>query len=304
MRPKKTLIIGGGRLGHAIRHALLQAHQSVEAWDIKAERRSSPLPFETLAHEAHIFFIAAPTKANRSIAQKLLPSLNSSDVVISFAKGLEAPSASRVDTILREEIGKRAVYGFLTGPMLAAEIESGQPTFAELALSQKSAFGGVERLLEKTSISLTYNSDLPGLVLASVFKNCYAVGLGMFDALGYGTNFKSALTVYILGEMENLLSKLGGKKETVWGRAGLGDMLTTGWGNLSYNYHTGKRIVNEHDTTFKSEGCEALRQMKKFLGKKAKLTDFPVLAAIHSIVNDDHEPRKTFEKLLHHTLTR
>lgn len=293
----KVLIIGGGRLGHAIMHALRRAKQSVEAWDIKAERCSSEQPFAQLAEEATVFFIAAPTKANRDVARKLRPFLRKSDIVLSFAKGLEAPAAKTPVTILEEEIGKQAVYGYLTGPMLAAEIENDQPTFAELGLSKKRTFQKVEKLFHRTSISLEWSNDLKGLMLCSVFKNCYAVGLGMFDALGYGTNLKSALTVHILREVEGLLPKLGGKKHTVWGQAGLGDMLTTGWGTLSYNYHTGRRIVEEHDTSLKSEGCEALRQMEKFLKGRARLNDTPVLQTLQKIVVKGKDPRREFMKL-------
>lgn len=74
-------------------------------------------------------------------------------------------------------------------------------------------------------------------------------------------------------------------------------MLTTGWGTLSYNYHTGKRIIEEKDTSLKSEGCEALRQMEKFLKGRASLSEAPVLNALYRIVARGKDPRREFVAL-------
>ena len=84
----------------------------------------------------------------------------------------------------------------------------------------------------------------------------------------------------------------GGRKETVEGLAGLGDLLVTGWSGLSFNHRAGQRIIIEKISSPRSEGCIALPSMAKIVGKDLK--KFPVLHTLKKIIVDHYDAKKTF----------
>jgi glycerol-3-phosphate dehydrogenase (NAD(P)+) len=74
-----------------------------------------------------------------------------------------------------------------------------------------------------------------------------AVAAGISDGLGLGTNAKASLLCRGLAEIGTLLAALGGRSSTLYGLAGLGDLLATANSELSRNYRFGLRLA---------EGCD------------------------------------------------
>lgn len=289
------LIIGAGRIGLALYNQFNQAGHLAKVWDKEPKRRKNGEPFETLAKNAAVVFIAAPSSANRSIAKELKPYLSKKQIIISLAKGLEEHSGKNMVQILKEEVGRRAVYGFMTGPMLAHEIERGEPTIAEIALSGKNSWGLLADIFAGTCIKISHSADLIGLTWCAVLKNVYAVGFGILDELGHGTNIKSCLTLNIASEMQKLLKLFGGKKETFFSPAGLGDLLTTGWNTHSFNYNTGREMTKDPRAELASEGSRSLKCLYAKMGSRMK--NYPILNGLKEMILSKKDHRAVFAHL-------
>jgi len=64
----------------------------------------------------------------------------------------------------------------------------------------------------------------------------------MLQGAGYTDNAKAFFFTRGLHEMAELAVALGGKKETVYGLSGVGDLVLTSMGSLSRNLEVGKRL--------------------------------------------------------------
>ncbi len=86
------------------------------------------------------------------------------------------------------------------------------------------------------------NSDVVGVETAVALKNIIAIAAGVCDGLGYGDNTKAALLTRGLVEITRLGVALGGRLETFFGLAGIGDLIATSISRHSRNRYVGERI--------------------------------------------------------------
>ena len=71
-----------------------------------------------------------------------------------------------------------------------------------------------------------------------------AIAAGASDGLGFGHNARAALITRGLAETGRLSTALGGRRETLMGLAGLGDLVLTCTGDLSRNRRVGMRLAH------------------------------------------------------------
>src|SRR6185437_6078508 len=74
-------------------------------------------------------------------------------------------------------------------------------------------------------------------------KNVLAIAAGASDGLGFGHNARAALVTRGLAEIARLAVALGGRRETLMGLAGLGDLVLTATGDLSRNRRVGLALA-------------------------------------------------------------
>ena len=74
-------------------------------------------------------------------------------------------------------------------------------------------------------------------------KNVLAIAAGASDGLGFGHNARAALITRGLAETGRLSAALGGRRDTLMGLAGLGDLVLTCTGDLSRNRRVGLALA-------------------------------------------------------------
>src|SRR6202012_2154896 len=79
--------------------------------------------------------------------------------------------------------------------------------------------------------------------LGAALKNIIAIGAGICDGLGLGSNTLAALITRGLAEITRLSIALGGRPRTLSGLAGLGDLVLTCNGALSRNRTVGIELA-------------------------------------------------------------
>lgn len=185
--------------------------------------------------ESDLWIVAVPSSGVREEIGKIK---GDSPQIVIASKGLEPGTAKTMAEVVQDGI-QHAAISALSGPNLAVEIVRGVPTAAVVA-SKDLAFADRARNAFMCKSYRVYTSDdVMGVELAGSLKNVLAIGAGISDGLGYGNNTKGALLARGLYEITELGAKMGGRRETFMGIAGVGDLFATASSNLSRNYRVG-----------------------------------------------------------------
>src|SRR3989449_11190062 len=85
----------------------------------------------------------------------------------------------------------------------------------------------VQREFSDPRFRVYTNDDVVGVELGGALKNIIAIAAGVCDGLGLGHNSIAALITRGLAEITRLAMACGGRRETMAGLAGLGDLVLT-----------------------------------------------------------------------------
>src|SRR5204863_6634891 len=86
------------------------------------------------------------------------------------------------------------------------------------------------------------SDDVAGVEIGGALKNVIAIAAGVVDGLGLGHNAMAALITRGLAEISRLACAEGGRRDTLAGLSGLGDLVLTCTGDLSRNRHVGVEL--------------------------------------------------------------
>jgi glycerol-3-phosphate dehydrogenase (NAD(P)+) len=273
-------IIGAGAIGKAI--GLLFEHSGHRPlyWDNNPASCTEKSMAE-LVNKSQIVFLCVPSQANEAIASEIRDAINDGPrrLVISVAKGVGA-GFDTMDRMLERAAEGRFDIGLLYGPMLAEEVVQTGRAAGVLAVNSPRWVGCLGEWLDD-QVDVEYSDDPRSIALCGALKNIYAPAFGLCDGLQLGNNAKGRLMVMVLREMKAAIKELGGRASAAEGLAGLGDLLATGWSELSYNYRTGKRLASGEvgAGSLGGEGINSLREIPKVID----ISKYPVLAAMHAI---------------------
>jgi glycerol-3-phosphate dehydrogenase (NAD(P)+) len=132
-----------------------------------------------------------------------------------------------------------APVGIVSGPSFAEEVARGLPTAVTVAATQPSLAMQVAALLRGDTLRAYESDDIAGVETGGAVKNVLAIAAGASDGLGFGHNARAALITRGLAEAGRLTAALGGRRETLTGLAGLGDLVLTCTGDASRNRRVG-----------------------------------------------------------------
>ena len=237
--PLETVaVIGGGAWGTALaqaaaiagREVTLVARDAVAVDEINsrhtnsahlgAQRLAPTLRASTRFTGADLVISAVPAQATRA-ALSGLP-LAGVPVVLT-AKGLEQGSLKRQSEILAEA-AEGAVPYVLSGPSFAADVAAGRPTAVTLAGDDDDATAAIAAALAGPAFRPYAAADRIGVELAGALKNVYALAAGAVDGAGLGASARAALIARAFAELGRIIPAFGGRAETLYGLAGLGDL--------------------------------------------------------------------------------
>ena len=245
----KVAILGAGAMGTACSILLAEhADENVALWTANEahaeglrqrrenirllpgvaipERVQVTSDLEAAITGADLLVVAIPTVYLRDALGKVRHQLTQDRPVVSVAKGLENETFLRPSQIICEVLGQRAVAS-LSGPSHAEEISRRLPATVVAASGDLALARQVQRRFATDRFRVYTNVDLIGVELAGALKNIIAIAAGVCDGLGFGDNAKAALMTRGLVEMTRFGVRLGAERETFYGLAGLGDLITT-----------------------------------------------------------------------------
>ena len=256
---------------------------------------------EAALDSADFTFYAVPSQAVREVAGRVAASARGSQPVM-VAKGLELGSLKRMSEVLAECLGGPGPV-FLTGPSHAEEVSRGIPTTVVAAAADEAAGRAVQLLCSTPVFRVYTNTDLVGCEYGAALKNVIAIAAGVCDGIGWGDNTKGALLTRGLAEISRLGVALGGRRETFFGLAGLGDLITTAMSRHSRNRHVGERIGRGQTLeevlggmVMVAEGITTARAARA-LGR-AHGVELPITEQVCAMLFEGRSPRESLQALM------
>lgn len=168
---------------------------------------------------------ATPSFAIRETARACAAYLEPDAVPVCVAKGIEAGTSLRLSQVIEQETGKTAAV--LSGPSHAEEVVRGIPTGCVAACADSATAMLVQDVFMSDCFRVYASDDTIGVELCGALKNVMALCAGASDGLGLGDNTKALLMTRGLTEQARLCMALGGRRETVAGLTGVGDLIVT-----------------------------------------------------------------------------
>ncbi|WP_133471803.1 NAD(P)H-dependent glycerol-3-phosphate dehydrogenase [Paraglaciecola marina] len=189
---------------------------------------------------SHDILVVVPSSAFAETLKNIQPYLTPEHRIIWATKGLEPETGRLLHEVAVEILGKDLPFAALSGPTFAKEMAAGLPTAISLSSTDETLATEFSNKLHCSSTFRVYkNNDFIGIQLGGAVKNVIAIGAGLADGLGFGSNARTALITRGLAELTRLGIKMGAKPETFTGMAGLGDLVLTCTDNQSRNRRFG-----------------------------------------------------------------
>jgi glycerol-3-phosphate dehydrogenase (NAD(P)+) len=189
--------------------------------------------------ESDLWLVAVPLPSLRPLLAgfPLRP-----EVAVPCCKGVERGTLATPTRILAETMPDVAA-AVLSGPSFAAEVARGVPTALTLAASDLALARSLAERLASPAFRLYPGDDPTGVELGGALKNVIAIAAGAVIGAGLGENARAALVTRGLAEIGRLVERLGGRRETVTGLSGLGDLLLSATSLASRNMRFGYELA-------------------------------------------------------------
>jgi len=322
-------VLGAGAWGTAIALALhrkgghevsLWAHTTELAQEIHDARENRqflpgfPLPATidvtsdcNSITAADIVVSVVPSEFLRTTFTRLRGCFRNGQFVVSATKGLEDPTILRMTQVLSsvlEPSGKLLSIGALSGPSFAVEVAAEQPTAVTVAFSDLDVARLVQQEFSSESLRLYTSTDVIGVELGGALKNVIAIAAGIAAGVGLGHNSTAALMTRGIAEITRLAVACGGRRETLAGLSGTGDLVLTCTGSLSRNRTVGEalgqgRKLPEILAGLGGKVAEGVRTTRAALGLARRHNiEMPITEQMELILNEGKDPREAIRDLM------
>jgi len=151
-------------------------------------------------------------------------------------------------------------------------------------------------------------TDIIGVEVGGATKNVLAIGAGISDGLGFGSNTRVALITRGLMEMTRLGVALGAQKDTFMGLSGMGDVVLTCTDDQSRNRRFGLGLAKgaNLDEVRKAigqvvEGYFAARAVHEVATRLG--VEMPIVEQIYKVVYEGVSPQDAVLALMRRPIT-
>jgi len=258
---------------------------------------------------ARIVVLAMPSHVYRHVLTQMLPFLRTDMLFVSAAKGIENDTLMRMSEVVADVAKPRFVpqVAAISGPTFAPEVARGEPTALVVASPDEQLRLLLQGELSAPLFRLYTNSDLIGVEISAAVKNIIAIAAGVVQGLGLGSNATAALITRGLAEITRLVTACGGKRETLSGLAGLGDLVLTAYGSLSRNRRVGIALgqgQNIDDVVSNMHMvAEGVKTAKSTVALARQLNvDMPIAEKMYSVLYEGLKPQDAIGDLMERKL--
>jgi glycerol-3-phosphate dehydrogenase (NAD(P)+) len=200
--------------------------------------------------------------------------------------------------VIREVTGiDESRIAVVSGPNLALELAREEPTASVVSSVDNDTAVAIAATCRNHYFTTLTNNDVIGTEFGGVLKNLIAVAVGIADGAGYGDNTKASIITRGLAELSAFAAAYGAKPETMWGLAGLGDLIATCESPLSRNNTAGRllgqgysfdMVIRQMDQT--AEGLSSVDPILTLA--EAKGVPMPIVSQVQQVLRGTLDPRE------------
>jgi glycerol-3-phosphate dehydrogenase (NAD(P)+) len=259
------------------------------------------------ATDAEIVVSVIPSEFLRPTLVRLRRFLHNGQMIVSATKGIEENTFLRMTQVISstlEPAGLLLAIGALSGPSFAQEVAQGQPTAVTIAFSDSGVAGFIQQEFSSESLRLYTSTDVIGAELGGALKNVIAIAAGIAVGVGLGHNTTAALITRGIAEITRLAVACGGRRETLAGLSGMGDLVLTCTGSLSRNRTVGQalgqgRQLPEILESLGGKVAEGVHTSRAALGlaRRHKI-EMPITEQMELILKEGKDPREAIRDLM------
>ena len=252
--------------------------------------------------EADVLVCVTPSQYLRETIAHIAPLLTRDQVIVVASKGLEEHTFLRMSQVVASITANSCVT--LSGPSFAQEVAAGTPTAIVAACEHAILAHTIQRDFSSTSLRVYTNDDVPGVELGGALKNVVALAAGVVHGLNLGNNSAAALITRGTAEITRLAVACGGRRQTMSGLAGLGDLVLTCTGALSRNRQVGAELgrgrqLPEILAAMHGKVAEGIRSTAAALGLAARYgVEMPITEQMDLILHRGKSPREAIRELM------
>ena len=324
----RIAVLGSGAWGTAIALSLhrrgshqvtLWAHSPEAAQQIADAGENTlflpgfPLPQEIAVtgsgesvRDAEIIVSVVPSEFLRSTLARLRPFIHPGQIIVSATKGVENNTYLRMTEVIADCLGTsiQLPIGAFSGPSFALEVAQGQPTAVTVAFEDQAIAARIQAEFSSETLRLYTSTDLIGVELGGALKNVIAIAAGVAAGVGLGHNSAAALITRGIAEITRLAVACGGRRETLAGLSGAGDLVLTCTGSLSRNRTVGAELGKGRKLAEILEGlggkvAEGVLTTHAALGLARKHgIEMPIAEQMELILNHGKDPREAIKDLM------
>ena len=316
----KLGVIGGGAWGTALAQVASAGNRETLLWALEPE----VVEAVNGAHENPVFLPGIPL--NEAIrATSDLGELNACDAwlmvtpaqhmrgvleqagectrpLVLCAKGIEERSAKLLHEVAHE-VCPSAPVAILSGPTFAHEVAAGLPTAVTLACEDRALGEQLRARINLVNFRTYCTDDVIGAESGGAVKNVLAIACGIVDGKGFGQNASAALIARGFAEMTRFGVAMGGRRETLTGLSGLGDLVLTCSSTSSRNFSLGQAIGEGRkvqdlmrDRRTVAEGAHTAPVLHRIAVERG--IDMPIVAAVVELLEGKVEIDALLERML------
>ena len=308
----KILVIGAGAMGAAftfplvdnnhkvtltepynkdLQNKLLKKNKFHPTLKLKLSKKVSIKKFSSeLLEEKWDLIVVAVSSIGIEMVRQYLKNIKKKISILVLTKGLKYDQINKKIITMSEQLNKgnqNLNVSVLKGPCLAKELANKIKSYTVIANQNINIAKNIGKLISTKYYKTEYSSDVKGVEFSSAIKNIYSMIIGS----GEGDNTASALFRKSLDEMEYLIKYFRGKKETVHGLAGVGDLYVSAVGGRNskmgeylgkgYTFKIAKKKFMKSDTV---EGADLAKEIAPYVLKKIKKNKIPLMHALLSAI--------------------
>jgi glycerol-3-phosphate dehydrogenase (NAD(P)+) len=252
--------------------------------------------------EADILLCVTPSQHLRSVVTHIAPMLTRNQIIVGASKGLEETTFLRMSQVVASVTGNP--FAVLSGPSFAQEVAAAMPTAVVVASQFPPVSQVIQRDLTSPTLRVYTNDDVPGVELGGALKNVIALAAGIANGLSLGHNSSAALITRGIAEMTRLAVACGGRRQTLAGLSGVGDLVLTCTGSLSRNRTVGielgrGRQLNDIIAGLNGKVAEGIRSTAAALGLAARYAvEMPITEQMDAILHRNKSPKEAIRELM------
>ena len=252
--------------------------------------------------EADILLCVTPSQHLRGIITHIVPMLTREQIILSASKGIEETTFLRLSQVIASVTDNP--FAVISGPSFAQEVAAGMPTALVAASQFTPVAQTIQRDFTSSSLRIYTNDDVPGVELGGALKNVIALAAGVANGLNLGHNSSAALITRGIAEITRLAIACGGRRQTLAGLSGVGDLVLTCTGSLSRNRSVGielgrGRHLPDIIAGLNGKVAEGVRSTTAALGLAARYgVEMPITEQMDAILHHHKSPKEAIRELM------